>query len=466
MPRSKRSLSDSDESDSDDDLLTSAFGISRSAKRKIAKDEEAKKKRRMAQMKALLDNGKVKLEQENRMDELCQQNIDLMREESLDGKKNGGSIDERKTSVDECGSSSSQGQYQDKHVDYFQHYEPKDSKETSCLGSRSTLQFSRVIPIQTIQKSSSPHLNDEETRGFSPYWFGLEEAMTDLCAILSADRQKQQPPSSFESLREELLQLCSAKSPHACIAYLRKMIMSKQENQERVRRIDIDLLKWLMAMACGPVINGCINGRGENNKTKTESMNERQKPKNLIVNKFASQKLLRDAQTGAYQTLHRLWSQDLGFPLQQQHQNEMYLLSISALPRQLRQWFGSSFSVVKDGENENGKKIKAEERNGSTPMSSISPVSLPSARETTDSTNQNNNNFHCATSSQSALVRFLQLWALALQQQNKSDETGDNVYLVQFHCNQNRAGSRNDISDAIVAVLWAGLNPSFASSIR
>lgn len=460
--RASKDLSDSDD-DSDDDLFTSPFATSKSSKRRVAKDEEAKKKKRMAQMSALLDSGRVKLERENRMEKLCQENIDLMRDESLDGKKNGNCIDEGNnctdgnSSLSRENSSSLQRPYQDIDVNYFQHYEPKDSKETSCLGSRSTLQFSRVIPIQTTHESSSPHLSDEETRGFSPYWFGLEQAMTDLCAILSADRQKQQRPSSFESLREELLQLCSAKSPRACVTYLRKMIMSKQENQERVRRIDIDLLRWLMAMACGPVINGCINGRGENNKTKTESMNEKRKPKNLIGNKLASQKLFRDAQTGAYQTLHRLWSQDLGFPLQQHHQNEMYLLSIAALPRQLRQWFGSSFSVEKDG-GQNAKNSKTEERNGSTPTSP--------ARETTDSTNQNNSNFHCATSSHSALVRFLQLWALVLQQQNKSDETGDNVHLVQFHCNQNRAGLRNDISDAIVAVLWAGLNPSFASSIR
>ena len=68
-------MSDSD--DSDDDLLRPVFGGSRASKRKIARDEAAKKKKRMDQMNALLNNGRIKLEQENRMDKISEENKNL-----------------------------------------------------------------------------------------------------------------------------------------------------------------------------------------------------------------------------------------------------------------------------------------------------------------------------------------------------------------------------------------------------
>ena len=453
MPSSKkrscRSTSDSDD-DSDDDLLTSVFGTSRASKRKDAKDEAAKKKKRMAQMNALLDNGKVKLERENRMDKLCQENNDMMLDENLDPKKSGkrNSNDEGKSSSD---SSIKQQQRQE--------YQPRDAKETSCLGARNTLQFSRVISIQQKPDDASPDANDAEPCGFKPCWSGLEDALIDFRTILVADRQNHQQLSSFASIREELLKLCASKSPYACRTYLRKRLLCKQEGQERVRRIPVNVLRWLMALACGPATIGCANGdSSSSNQKKTEKMHAKTKTKqaarrsqhltkkehcfSTTTDRIASQRLLMEAQVGAYQTLDRLWSQDLGFPLQQQQQqSEIHLLSITALPRQLCQWFGSSFSFdTASGSNETNSK--AEEQN------------------------DNKDPLH-VTSSHTTLVRFLQLWALVLQKQNDNDSIGKNVHFVQFHYDkENRAGLRSHISDAIMAVLWAGLNPSFASSRR
>ena len=441
-------MSDSDD-DSDDDLLPSVFGTSRASKRKSAKDEAAKKKKRMAQMNALLDNGKVKLERENRMDKLCQENNDMMLDESLDRKKidkNNGN-DEGKSSSDATSSLSLKQQQR-------QEYQPRDAKETSCLGARSTLQFSRVISIQQKSDDASADGNDTEPCGFKPCWSGLEDALIDFRTILLADRQNHQQLSSFTSIRDELLKLCSSKSPYACRTYLRKRLLCKQEDQERVRRIPVNVLRWLMALACGPVTNGCANGDSSNNQKKTEKTHGKQNKKQAArrsqhltkkencsrttTDRITSQRLLMEAQLGAYQTLDRLWSQDLGFPLQQQQQSEIYLLSIAALPQQLCQWFGSSFSFdTASGSNETNREQ-----------------------------NDNKDPLH-VTSSHTTLVRFLQLWALVLQKQNSNDTIGKNVHLVQFHYDkENRAGLRNHVSDAIMAVLWAGLNPSFASSRR
>ena len=145
-----------------------------------------------------------------------------------------------------------------------------------------------------------------------------------------------------------------------------------------------------------------------------------------------------DAQWGAFQTLYRLWSKGLGFPLQKHDQGAIYLLSIRALPRQLCQWFGSSFSfddtTAEKGNSETTEDVKAKTAQ--------------------------------ITNAQITLVRFLELWALALQKQNDDHDPQENVHLVQFHHSENCSEFRKDVSDAIMAVLWAGLNPSFASSIR
>ena len=424
-------MSDSD--DSDDDLLESVFGGSRSSKRSIAKDEADRKRKRMAQMNALVDNGKVKLERENRMDKLCLKSNNLIRDDGLDEEKN-----DKTTNDDGSGNDATSAKASG--TSPSQRYEPKDSKETSCLGSRITLQFSREITVRrTADQTCSPRVNEKDSCGFTPFWSGLEEALTDLRTILMADQQTQQRPSSFATLREELLRLCTTNSPHACRTYLRKSLMSKKKDRDEVRRIHVNVLRWLMALACGPVTYGDRDGSGCNNQNRTANKQKKQKQSTTGSNSHVvSRKLLMEAQTGAYQTLYRLWSQDLGFPLQDRERGDIYVLSIRALARQLRYWFGSSFSF----ETESGNSGKCDK----TGEAKIDTVQV--------------------TNSHTTLIRFLQLWALALQKQNHNDDIEDHVHFVQFHYDVNRVAFGNDASEAIIAVLWAGLNPSFASSIR
>ncbi len=426
LSKKRKALELSDSDDSDDELLARA-SISRSSKRRQALDEAARKKERMEKMQQLLKNGKKNLERENRMGKLCQENNDVMRKESLDEKENeknddGDKSDKGAASVEESKSA------------IFQYYEPKNSRATNCLGSRITLQFSREV--------SFPSTSDDAC-DFTPYWFGLDEALTDLRTILAADRQNQQDPSTFTTLREELLRLCESKnSARAFRSYLMKALMSKND-KDKVARIHVDVLRWMMALACGPVMNGYINV-GDNDETKPATTQKKQSKKKQAAlkgndNPLLSRRLLMDAQMGAYQTLSRLWSQDLGFPLQEDQGAGIYLLSIRALPQQLRQWFGSSFSFESaTADSSKNNEAKDESKNIKTIRS---------------------------TNSHTTLVRFLELWALVLQKQNDSDTAKGNAYLVQFHCDKSRAKFRSDISDAILAVLWAGLHPSFASSI-
>jgi hypothetical protein len=203
-----------------------------------------------------------------------------------------------------------------------------------------------------------------------------------------------------------------------------------------------------------------MNGVSSNNQNRTANTNKKQETKqdmrqtsqskgkenhsSRTTDMVVSQRLLREAQMGAFQTLRQLWLQNLGSPLQQQQQpNEIYFLSISALPRQLCQWFGSSISFeTAIGNSDKSSKV-------------------------TNSLDENKRDQVRVTSSHAALTRFLDLWALGLQKQNESENTEDNVHLIQFHYDEeNRTGFRKHISDAIIAVLWAGLNPCFASSRR
>lgn len=468
--------------------MTSIFGASRSSKRRNTKNEEAKKEKRLSQMNALLDNGKVKLERENRMDKISQENKKLMRDEFLHRNINHESEDEDKSCNDYIsalhngksveGYTSERRRQPNQKINY-KIDQPKDANETSCLGSRNTLQFSRVISVETIAETLYG-ANDKEPLEFTPLWFGLHEALTDLQTILLADQQQYQFLSSFASLREELLRLCSSKSTKVFPTYLRKRLLCKQEDQERIRRIPVDVLRWLMALACGPIIDGYVNCGGRINQNKFENLKTRknmkeaaQRPQRLSGNDNCGSKkadlplsprLLMEAQNGAYHTLYRLWSQHLGFPLQQQQKNhhEIYLLSISALPRQLHQWFGSSFPF-ETASRVDEKSIKAVERDINILISPTLPLSA--APLTAHFVNDNNGDSVRVTSTRTALVRFLQLWALSLQKQNINDNMKNNVHLVHFHYDrENRARFRQDIADAIMAVLWAGLHPSFASS--
>jgi len=453
--RSCRDVSDSDD-DSDDDLLTSVFGTSRSSKRRNAKEEEAKKKRRMEQMNALLDKGKIKLEQENRMDQLCKENNKLIHDERLDSEKNDESDNKGDSTEKDVKGNVSPSTRNQKLADVksknILEYQAKDANETLCLGSRWTLQFYREVSAPNKDISLSPQTNTTDTNNFAPFWFDLCEALTDLRTILVSDRQTRQQQYSFSSFREELLTLCNTNSPHACRTYLRKRLMCKREHKEDIQRLPVNLLRWLMAMACGSVINGYMEVDDGNNEKRTENSNRRQgrKEAESLITLIKSRMMLREAQVGAYETLYSLWSQDLGFPLQQK-QNETYLLSISALPRQLRQWFGSTFPF------EIGLK------SSNITNSPIKQLVVP----TTDKIDHDDNESIRVTSSHSTLIRFLRLWALGLQKQNTNDVMKNEIHLIEFHYEKNnREGFRNEVSNAIMAVLWVGLNHSFASGRR
>ena len=282
--RSSRDMSDDSDDDSDDDLMNPVFATGRSSKRGSANDAEAKKKKRMAQMNALLDSGKAKLERESRMDEIHQNNIMLLRDDSLDEKKNdkkGGSTDDPSmsdTNNIKGKDLSSLQQKENQNNNNYQNQPPKDSKETVCLGSRSTLRFSRVISFATTDEKSSPGVVDKP-RAVTPSWSGFEEALTDLRTILLIDRQQQQNSSSFAPVREELLQSTVTTSPHACRTYLRRRRMCEQEDPELIRRIPVDVLRWLMALACGPIVTnptGSVNDNSDNsNSTIATAMDTR-----------------------------------------------------------------------------------------------------------------------------------------------------------------------------------------------
>mmetsp|Transcript_9887 Transcript_9887/g.24038 ORF Transcript_9887/g.24038 Transcript_9887/m.24038 type:complete len:825 (+) Transcript_9887:180-2654(+) len=453
--------SDSD-SDSDGELMTPVFGTTRCSKRRKTKDEETKKKKRMAQMNALLDNGRIKLERESRMDKLCEQNNELMREEydevEMSNHVTSSSSYDKSVKSNGC---SLRVKQQMKNNHYQQINQSKDANETSCLGSRSTLHFSRLLCTKTLDGP------------LSPCWFGVQDAFADLRTILLADEQLEQENSPFTPLRKELLRLCTTKSPHDFCMYLKKRLLCEQEDRRRIQLIPVNVLRWLMALAYGPIVNINSNGCFDNYLNKIESTYFNEPQKNLGKDDncsgrkclFISTRLLMEAQTGAHRTLYRLWSQDLGFPLQQhQQERNTYLLSILALPGQLRQWFGSSFPIERIG-NGSEKNIFAEEVSIDQFSSSTSPMSSSSPQVTTTPIYENKKQSLRVTSTRATIIRFLQLWALCLQKQNEHSGANTNPYLVHFHYDiKNRSRFQTIASNAIIGVLWVGLNPSFASS--
>ena len=146
--RPSRDLSDSDDSD-DDELFADAFSASRSSIRRSARDAEAKKKKRMAQMNALFDDGRIKLQRESRMDEIHRRNSDLLRDNDLE-KKQAAADTHSESDGDKPGNEKSDSQ-EDHQESYYGNLQPVDTKETLCLGSRRTLQLSNVILISSLE---------------------------------------------------------------------------------------------------------------------------------------------------------------------------------------------------------------------------------------------------------------------------------------------------------------------------
>ena len=137
-----------------------------------------------------------------------------------------------------------------------------------------------------------------------------------------------------------------------------------------------------------------------------------------------------------YDTLYQLWSQEIGYPLQLQSQKECYLFSVSTLLDQLCQWFGLTLpsddeTTIEIRHEENHKfkgklGVHGRESASSMPISSINR-------------NSNSEGSLIITNSNTSLIRFLRLWALAFQQQTKGNNNKINVNLIRIvhekdHC--------------------------------
>jgi len=472
MPPSKKNddshiaNSDSD-SDSDEEFLFSdRFVFSSKRKENGGRNDncpDAKKKRLKEKMNSLLQESNAQVKREIRMDQIHQRDSILLQEEEcpLDKKK----IDNNENSSSHINAvngrnmiSPSLLQTQNKKINHYYNKQPKDSKESQCYGSRNTLQFSRLIsPV---------------TDGTSPYWLNFEEALTHLRIILINDRQQSDTisnssssplSSSFALLREKLLQSTVTMCPNACSAYLKKERLCDERDQERIKYLPVDLLRWLVTLACGPIMmtqdkivydnNGIAVGLQNEKENNQKSEDPSQKEANC--DSLDSLWPLVEAQTGAYLTLCRLWSQESGYPLQMHNQQDCDLFSVSALPVLLRQWFGLTLPSVTTGEGECEEGAETIE----------SSLSLVTAMFPLDENSIDNKKDQIQIrTTRTALIRFLRLWALALQQQiNTNNET--NVHLIRYdyekgHCKE----FREDVANAILAVLWAGLDPIFASS--
>ncbi|VEU39973.1 unnamed protein product [Pseudo-nitzschia multistriata] len=476
--RPSRDLSDSDDSD-DDELFADAFSASRSSIRRSARDAEAKKKKRMAQMNALFDDGRIKLQRESRMDEIHRRNSDLLRDNDLE-KKQAAADTHSESDGDKPGNEKSDSQ-EDHQESYYGNLQPVDTKETLCLGSRRTLQLSNVMDI-----SSSLGPGNKKSRcattACTTAWSSFDEALTDFRTLLLINQQ-QQITSQFTSLREELLQSRVTKSQNLFRMYLKEQLMCKQENADRVKRIPVDILRWLMSLACGPMARGCSIGNSGNSSSssknnqmnretkmtkqsstgRTKKVAEKENSSSRTTDSEASLRIWSDAKLGCYRTLSNLWSHGLGFPLQQEENKEVYLLSLSALSDQLCQWFGSTLPLETRRENK-GKNENADNRIGNA-VSEVRPSSSPSTSPATGLVGKNNQGSIRLVNDRDALSHFLELWALALRQQNYNSMIENNVFLVDFCYDKNdREGFQRDICNTIVAVLWVGLDPAFASS--
>jgi hypothetical protein len=104
---------------------------------------------------------------------------------------------------------------------------------------------------------------------------------------------------------------------------------------EIIQRLPLNLLYWLFSLACSPTTMS-IDSKNSND-----------------VEEVSLDPYLLSAKQGAYNTLCGLWSKQNGYPLQQG-----YVLTLNALPDQLREWFGSTFMVDKEEEGGNGDNYK------------------------------------------------------------------------------------------------------------
>jgi hypothetical protein len=132
------------------------------------------------------------------------------------------------------------------------------------------------------------------------------------------------------------------------------------------------------------------------------------------------------------------------------------LFSVSDLPIFLKRWFGLTLPSVTAGEGKYTNNDMAKEQGVKDTDNSSSSSGIKNIEESIKVHIRNN---------RTALIRFLRLWALALQRQQNNSNGETDVYIIRHdyekgHCKK----FREDISDAIIAVLWAGLDHALASS--
>ena len=257
-------------------------------------------------------------------------------------------------------------------------------------------------------------INKTERNRVFPRWLTTEDVLKDFRTLLLMEQDKNQQQQQAQrkqdknSLCEQLLQHATI-TPEACASYLTELRLCRQK-LDNINRLPVPLLQWLFSLAVAPNLR-----KVQKNKTKEDIMGD-------------FDPVLLSSKRGAYQTLCELWSHQIGFP-----QHQRYLFTLKALIDQLHHWFGSTFS---SSETSGEEKDDAE-------------------------TSGNNKNEHVLISSScgATLTRFFHLWALALQ--------NDLIFCSNNQSTEVRLEEiQKNVSTAIMAVLWAGLDYSFASSSR
>ena len=439
--RTKNESNNSETSDSDDDDFL--FNQPNLLKRKSgnANRVDAKKKKQREQMKVMLQRADENQERENRMDEIQKRESVLLQaegnEDCLGATKNKSENNDNASSLSsrtsgggkENDTSSPQNKIDILDHNYCQRHE--NSKESQPFGCRNTLKYSQFI---------SPG-----TDGTVPYWSNLEEARTDLQMILKKDQQqasaiRDNNASSLSSINiflDLFLQKIVTASTGDFSEYLKHGNLHKYIKQERIRYLPVDMLRWLVTLACGPTLMASdkIKRSKSSNHVSNRSRNEKD---TTTVDAIVLQ--LEDARFGAYNTLFNLWSQGRGYPLQVNNHGDCSLFTVSYLSHFLREWFGLTLP-----RNSTRKDTYLNSRTNNSEVCK------------TETTNQMQ-----IRTTPTALIRFLRLWALALQQHNSTNQKEESVFLIRYdHRNHS-----NDVADAILAVLWAGLDPIFSSSKR
>jgi hypothetical protein len=279
----------------------------------------------------------------------------------------------------------------------------KDIKATLCLGSRNTLQLQRVV------KNAK---NVAQNPSLACAWSTKDAARMEFQRLLQWEKAKfrlQKKSKSYDSLDGDLLcdQLLEKSSNNAEFAvFLRQNWLSDLQGT-RIQRLPTSMLHWMFAAACAPVV----------------TIIQSKEPVDTL--RIGVDPILLSMKLGAYKTIAELWGRKQGNPLKQTH-----ILTLKALTDQLRDWFGSTFLTEKDTGDQHTS-------NESTEQQSLTLI----------------------ISSPSSLIRFFHLWELALQNGlvqvfPKKVAKDDHDKILSRICN------------TIIAVLWAVLDPVFASSQR